>query len=178
MLLGRLCLRFRADKDHDGYLTADELKHQIRENTKQHLQEGRKTSDQLFQQVDGNGDGLINWIEYKTYFLVKNDLVDKDHAAKHANEHSDNMDNDCGLKCFCLLNPSFIPARLKLTDEQGAFKRADADGNGLDEAEWLGFQHPENSKTMLNDMTNEILRSFGMTSTSSTWLTMNRFDFR
>ncbi|KAI6185036.1 45 kDa calcium-binding protein [Aphelenchoides bicaudatus] len=135
----------RADKDQDNRLSADELKHQIQENTKEHLADGRRQAEQLFQQVDENGDGIVSWDEYKAHFLVKNKIVDKEHAKEHVKEHGDSMDKN---------------SRLKLEDEHAAFKRSDADNDGLDDAEWLGFQHPENSKMQLTEMTDEILRSF------------------
>lgn len=52
-----------------------------------------------------------------------------------------------------------------LEEEQQVFKRADADTDNseysLDEYEWLGFRHPELSKTMLKGMAEEILNAFG-----------------
>jgi len=135
----------RADTDKDGRLNATELKAQILQNTQHHLKEGRESSERRFQEVDENGDGVISWDEYKAHYLVEKNVVDKEHAKKHAADHTDNLDSG---------------TRYLLDEEKSAFTKADAEGNGLDEIEWLGFQHPEHSRTMLNQMTMEILSSF------------------
>lgn len=88
---------FRADRNHDQRISPEELKQQIHENTKKHLEEGRQDSESLFQKVDENGDGLIKWNEYKAHFMVKNNMIDESHAIEHANQHSENLDSNCGV---------------------------------------------------------------------------------
>ena len=45
-------------------------------------------------------------------------------------------------------------------EEKLTFEGADADGDGLDNIEWLGFQHPEHSKVMLKEMAEDIMRAY------------------
>uniref|UniRef100_A0A914C9Q2 EF-hand domain-containing protein n=1 Tax=Acrobeloides nanus TaxID=290746 RepID=A0A914C9Q2_9BILA len=135
----------KADTDTDNRLSKDELKAQILSNTIAHLEEGKKEAMDRFQNVDENGDGRITWDEYRTHFLIEKNIVDKEHAKEHGNDHADNLDTN---------------SRLMLDDEKAAFEQADADQNGLDEIEWLGFQHPEHSSVMLREMAEEIMKAF------------------
>ncbi|KAI6242927.1 45 kDa calcium-binding protein [Aphelenchoides fujianensis] len=82
----------RADVDHDGRLSKDELKAQILSNIRRHLDKARNSSDQLFQQADTDGNGRISWNEYKAHVLVNKKLVDSEHAKEHAEEHAENLD--------------------------------------------------------------------------------------
>ncbi|KAE9553008.1 hypothetical protein FO519_003769 [Halicephalobus sp. NKZ332] len=132
----------KADKDSNGLLTKEELKNQIIENTNKHMEEGKKEADAAFQEVDSDGDGKVTWEEYQKKFLVEKNLVDKDHINEHE-EHSFDAD-----------------ARRLIDEEKLTFEGADADGDGLDNIEWLGFQHPEHSKVMLKEMAEDIMRAY------------------
>ncbi|KAH7706179.1 calcium-binding protein-like protein [Aphelenchoides avenae] len=134
----------KADTNKDGKLSADELKAQILANTQHHLEQAKTESENRFQEVDENGDGKISWDEYKSHFMVEKNFVDKEHAKEHA-QHDENLDAN---------------SRVLLDEEKNAFAQADADGDGLDEVEWLGFQHPEHSKLMLKEMAEEIIKAF------------------
>uniref|UniRef100_A0A915D573 EF-hand domain-containing protein n=1 Tax=Ditylenchus dipsaci TaxID=166011 RepID=A0A915D573_9BILA len=136
----------RADVNKDGKLSEEELKNQILVNTNHHLDEAKKESSEVFQTVDGNGDGKITWEEYKSHFIVEKGLMDKEHVKDHTKQqHPDAFDTN---------------ARFLLQEEKDAFEQADADGDGLDEVEWLSFRHPEHSKVMLKEMAEEILKAF------------------
>lgn len=47
-----------------------------------------------------------------------------------------------------------------IEEEQTLFNGADADGDGLDQIEWIGFQHPEHSKVMLKEMAEDIMKAY------------------
>jgi Ca2+-binding EF-hand superfamily protein len=49
--------RFRADINHDGYLSKDELLNHVMTNIEQHLKEGKQHNSQLFLLIDVNQDG-------------------------------------------------------------------------------------------------------------------------
>ncbi|KAI6178896.1 45 kDa calcium-binding protein [Aphelenchoides besseyi] len=134
-----------ADEDSDGKLSKDELKSQLLSNVRRHLEKARNNSEAIFQQVDTNGDGLVSWNEYKAHFMVAKKIVDADHAKKHAEDHSENMDAN---------------SRFMIDEEKAAFQKADSDENGLDDIEFLGLQHPEHSRVMLNDMTDDLFKNF------------------
>ncbi|KAI6196704.1 hypothetical protein M3Y94_01140500 [Aphelenchoides besseyi] len=135
----------RADADSDGKLSKEELKSQLLSNVRRHLEKARNNSEAIFQQVDTDGDGLISWNEYKAHFMVAKKIVDAEHAKEHAEDHSENMDAN---------------SRFMIDEEKAAFQKADSDGNGLDEIEFLGLQHPEHSRVMLNDMTDDLFKNF------------------
>ncbi|KAI1727498.1 EF-hand domain pair domain-containing protein [Ditylenchus destructor] len=136
----------KADTNVDGKLNEEELKQQIIANTNHHLDEAKEESNNIFQTIDENGDGKITWNEYKTHFIVEKGLVDQEHAKDHADKkHPDAFDRE---------------SRLMIQEEETAFQAADADGDGLDDVEWLSFRHPEHSKVMLREMTEEIMKAF------------------
>uniref|UniRef100_A0AC34GWS7 EF-hand domain-containing protein n=1 Tax=Panagrolaimus sp. ES5 TaxID=591445 RepID=A0AC34GWS7_9BILA len=71
--------------------------------------------------------------------------VDSDGDGMHAAEHNEHaFDGD---------------TRRMIDEEKQSFSEADADDNGLDQIEWLGFQHPEFSKVMLKEMAEDIMRT-------------------
>jgi Ca2+-binding EF-hand superfamily protein len=131
----------KADKDFNQKITREELKAQIIENTNKHLKDGKKEAGKSFQEVDADGDGLVTWNEYLKKFVIEKGLVDKKHANEH-NEHT--FDGD---------------TRRMVDEEKQSFAEADSNDDGLDTIEWLGFQHPEFSKTMLKDMAEDIMRT-------------------
>jgi Ca2+-binding EF-hand superfamily protein len=134
----------KADLNNDQRLSKDELKAQILANTNHHLEESKKESDDVFQTVDENGDGRITWDEYKSHFLVEKKLVEKEKIKEHA-KNTDDLDTN---------------SRILLDEEKNAFGQSDADNDGLNELEWLGFRHPEHSSVMLKEMAQEILKAF------------------
>ena len=73
----------KADKNLDGKLSKTELKDQIIENTRHHLEEGRNEAERNFAEVDRNGDNIITWDEYFKKFIVEKGLVESDDADKH-----------------------------------------------------------------------------------------------
>lgn len=85
---------FSADTDLDGKLSRAELTAKMKENIEEHLNEAKKSSSDLFQKIDSNGDGKVDWDEYKIHFMVEKNLVDADHAKEHS-KHDQNLDSDC-----------------------------------------------------------------------------------
>uniref|UniRef100_A0AC34QDU7 EF-hand domain-containing protein n=1 Tax=Panagrolaimus sp. JU765 TaxID=591449 RepID=A0AC34QDU7_9BILA len=133
---------YKADVDSNGLLTKEELKNQIMENTRKHMDDGKKEAEEAFQEVDTDGDGKVTWEEYLKKFLLEKKLVD----AEHINEHEEHAFD--------------VETRRMIDEEKLTFEGADADGDGLDTIEWLGFQHPEHSEVMLKGMAEEIMKAF------------------
>jgi Ca2+-binding EF-hand superfamily protein len=131
----------KADKDSNQKVSKEELKAQIIENTNKHLEDGKKEAEANFQEVDADGNGIVTWDEYLKKFIIEKGLVDKEHAQEH-DEHT--FDGD---------------TRRMIDEEKQIFSEADANDDGLDQIEWLGFQHPEHSKPMLKDMAEDIMRT-------------------
>ncbi|CAD5216393.1 unnamed protein product [Bursaphelenchus xylophilus] len=137
-------LMFRqSDTNKDGKLSQDELFRKVKKNIRSHLDEGKKESNKLFQLIDKNANGLVDWDEYKNHFMVKKNMASQEHVEDHQ-DHDNHLDSD---------------SRFALDQEKYSFKQADADGDGLDEMEWLSYQHPENSKLQLNELAQSILKS-------------------
>lgn len=111
-------------------------------NIQRHLNEAKDQAAKLFAHVDTNGDGIVNIKEYEAYFLVSHDLIDSEHATIHAEKHATNVDqNSEQLEVGAYMATiTFNAARMQLEEEKAKFKSADADDNGLDDIEWLGFQ--------------------------------------
>ncbi|CAD5212149.1 unnamed protein product [Bursaphelenchus okinawaensis] len=146
-----------ADTDKDGRLSHDELFKKVKKNIRYHLDEGKREANKLFQQVDKNADGIIQWDEYKDHFMVKQNIASKDHVEDHK-DHDNHLDSD---------------SRFVLDQEKYSFNQADANQDGLDEIEWLSYQHPENSKLQLNELAQNILNS--LDSDKNGYLTIEEF---
>uniref|UniRef100_A0A7E4VEP4 45 kDa calcium-binding protein n=1 Tax=Panagrellus redivivus TaxID=6233 RepID=A0A7E4VEP4_PANRE len=132
-----------ADTDKDEKLTRAELKAQIVQNLAKHMDDGEREAEATFDEIDANGDGLVTWEEYVRHLLVQKHFA-KDLAAADAmtEEHYS------------------TDVRRLIDEEKATFAEADIDDNGLNKLEWLGFQHPEHSKTMLREMAEDILSSY------------------
>jgi len=60
---------FRADGNHDGRLSQEELTNHVYKNIQMHLNEAKDKNTQLFLLIDTNQNGKITWQEYAALFI-------------------------------------------------------------------------------------------------------------
>uniref|UniRef100_A0A8R1IQD5 45 kDa calcium-binding protein n=1 Tax=Caenorhabditis japonica TaxID=281687 RepID=A0A8R1IQD5_CAEJA len=125
----------KADTNMDDILTPQELKIQIQQNMKEHLEKSRKDSNAFFKLVDRDNDRSIVWEEFEPHF-------EKMHAADEK------------------IPPTEDAQRVE--DERMMFNRSDITRDGrLDEHEWHVFLHPEYSAQGLVDIVNDLIILYG-----------------
>lgn len=129
----------KTDSNSDGFLTAEELKQQIRKNMEQHLEKSKNDSEAFFDIIDANKDGWIVWEEFEPHFSR---MHDKYH---HDDELMDVHTED--------------PSRVE--DEKRMFNRSDITRDGrLDKMEWHVFLHPEYSSQGLVEIVNDLIDTY------------------
>ncbi|CAO4364723.1 unnamed protein product [Caenorhabditis nigoni] len=124
------------DKNEDGYLTAEELKSQIRKNMEEHLERSKNDSEKFFEFIDLNKDGWVTWEEFEPHF-----------DNMHRSDHDENE---------LLQDHTEDPHRVE--DEKRMFNRSDITRDGrLDKMEWHIFLHPEYSSQGLVEIVNDLI---------------------
>ncbi|CCD68180.1 45 kDa calcium-binding protein [Caenorhabditis elegans] len=126
----------KTDVNDDGFLTAGELKQQIRKNMEEHLEKSKNDSEIFFDIVDTNKDGSIVWEEFEPHF-----------SKMHEKDHSDSELMDVHTE-----DPH------RVDDEKRMFNRSDITRDGrLDRMEWHIFLHPEYSAQGLVEIVNDLM---------------------
>lgn len=124
------------DKNGDGFLTAEELKNQIRKNMEEHLEKSKNDSEAFFEIIDLNKDGWIIWEEFEPHF-----------SQMHSKDHNENELMDVHTE-----DPQ------RVDDEKRMFNRSDITRDGrLDKMEWHVFLHPEYSAQGLVEIVNDLI---------------------
>ncbi|CAL2032466.1 unnamed protein product [Caenorhabditis brenneri] len=129
----------KTDSNSDGFLTAEELKQQIRKNMEQHLEKSKNDSEAFFDIIDTDKDGSIVWEEFEPHF-----------SQMHAKDHHENELMDAHTE-----DPS------RVEDEKRMFNRSDITRDGrLDKMEWHVFLHPEYSSQGLVEIVNDLIDAY------------------
>ena len=63
------------DSNHDGHINPSELSEWVLQKTKEHFDEAQRNNEQRFIASDINGDGQVNWIEWKAGFLYQHGVL-------------------------------------------------------------------------------------------------------
>ncbi|KAL4221289.1 45 kDa calcium-binding protein [Mactra antiquata] len=136
----------KIDKDSDSKLCFGEVEGWILEKTQEHFDEALQENDHIFEHMDPDGDGLVDWKEYYLHFLLAKGYK-PEKASKHVVDYDD-IDLDYEER------EQLIRYKFKWTD-------ADTDpmDNKLSKTEFLAFRHPEQSEQALNNMVKTIMES-------------------
>ena len=75
------------DKDHNGYLTPDEIREVLGLGGQENDEVSKKTVEEIIKEVDLNGDGIISYEEFRMMMISNRGLFGSEGKI---NEESDN----------------------------------------------------------------------------------------
>ncbi|CAM9754741.1 unnamed protein product [Lampetra fluviatilis] len=134
----------KVDKDRDKRISAVELQEWIVEKTREHLQQALDENKPHFRTLDPDGDGLVTWDEYRLRYLVSKGFDEKDIAERIRDKQELKIDEETEE----LMDN--LKERWNQADDAPQDQK-------LNEKEFLSFQHPEHSRSMLSYMVQEII---------------------
>lgn len=135
----------RVDGDGDGLIKERELEDWIVVKIQEHYDEAAEESTKLFESLDPDKDGYVEWKEYLRKFLI-----DKGFPENLATQQANDYDS------------LHLPEDVKDKMIRYRFRWSEADeepqDNRLDPSEFLSFMHPEHSKKTLETWVKDIMR--------------------
>ncbi|KAH8369294.1 hypothetical protein KR009_007239 [Drosophila setifemur] len=136
----------RADRNHDGILSIQELGQYINRRIVEHIDEAILNNVREFQRVDiGPADGLITWDEYHRFFLRDHGMTEAD-----IDEHDEIRHTSLNRR-----------AREDMMRDKARWSEAArTDLFTLTIDEYLSFRHPESSVSNLLELVDDLLRQF------------------
>ncbi|KAH8325004.1 hypothetical protein KR074_008849 [Drosophila pseudoananassae] len=136
----------RADRNHDGILSIQELGQYINRRIVEHIDEAIINNAREFRRVDiGPADGLITWDEYHRFFLRDHGMTEAD-----IDEHDE-------------IKHTTLKRRARedmMRDKARWSEAARTDLFTLTIDEYLSFRHPESSVSNLLELVDDLLRQF------------------
>ncbi|XP_034663058.1 45 kDa calcium-binding protein [Drosophila subobscura] len=136
----------RADRNHDGRLSIQELGQYINRRIVEHIDEAIMNNAREFRRVDtGPADGLITWDEYHRFFLREHGMTEAD-----IDEHDE-------------IRHTALNRRARedmMRDKARWSEAARTDLFTLTIDEYLSFRHPESSVSNLLELVDDLLRQF------------------
>ncbi|XP_022216024.2 45 kDa calcium-binding protein [Drosophila obscura] len=136
----------RADRNHDGRLSIQELGQYINRRIVEHIDEAIMNNVREFRRVDtGPADGLITWDEYHRFFLREHGMTEAD-----IDEHDE-------------IRHTALNRRARedmMRDKARWSEAARTDLFTLTIDEYLSFRHPESSVSNLLELVDDLLRQF------------------
>ncbi|PIC44941.1 hypothetical protein B9Z55_005137 [Caenorhabditis nigoni] len=152
------------DKNEDGYLTAEELKSQIRKNMEEHLERSKNDSEKFFEIIDLNKDGWVTWEEFEPHFdnMHRSDHDENELLQDHTEGLNSRIFKKKIKKCRVRKHPDAQKHNFsdphRVEDEKRMFNRSDITKDGrLDKMEWHIFLHPEYSSQGLVEIVNDLI---------------------
>ncbi|XP_064547469.1 45 kDa calcium-binding protein [Drosophila montana] len=136
----------RADRNHDGRLSIQELGQYINKRIVEHIDIAIMNNAREFRRVDiAPADGLITWDEYHRFFLREHGMTDAD-----IDEHDEIRHTSLNRK-----------AREDMMRDKARWtEAARTDLFTLTIDEYLSFRHPESSVSNLLELVDDLLRQF------------------
>ncbi|XP_030242846.1 45 kDa calcium-binding protein isoform X2 [Drosophila navojoa] len=136
----------RADRNHDGRLSIQELGQYINKRIVEHIDIAIMNNAREFRRVDiAPADGLITWEEYHRFFLREHGMTEAD-----INEHDEIRHTTLNRK-----------AREDMMRDKARWSEAArTDLFTLTIDEYLSFRHPESSVSNLLELVDDLLRQF------------------
>ncbi|XP_030565796.1 45 kDa calcium-binding protein [Drosophila novamexicana] len=136
----------RADRNHDGHLSIQELGQYINKRIVEHIDIAIMNNAREFRRVDiAPADGLITWDEYHRFFLREHGMTDAD-----IDEHDEIRHTSLNRK-----------AREDMMRDKARWtEAARTDLFTLTIDEYLSFRHPESSVSNLLELVDDLLRQF------------------
>ncbi|KAH8280066.1 hypothetical protein KR018_004521 [Drosophila ironensis] len=136
----------RADRNHDGILSIQELGQYINRRIVEHIDEAILNNAREFRRVDiGPADGLITWDEYHRFFLRDHGMTEAD-----IDEHDEIRHTSLNRR-----------AREDMMRDKARWSEAArTDLFTLTIDEYLSFRHPESSVSNLLELVDDLLRQF------------------
>ncbi|KAL7729667.1 hypothetical protein ACLKA6_007939 [Drosophila palustris] len=136
----------RADRNHDGRLTIQELGQYINRRIVDHIDIAIMNNAREFRRVDiAPADGLITWDEYHRFFLREHGMTEAD-----IDEHDEIRHTSLNRK-----------AREDMMRDKARWSEAArTDLFTLTIDEYLSFRHPESSVSNLLELVDDLLRQF------------------
>jgi len=139
----------RVDADSDGLLGERELEDWIKVKIQEHYDEATEENERIFESLDPDKDGFVEWKEYLRKFLIDKGFPD-DLATQQANDY----------------DAIHMPEDVKDKMIRFRFRWSEADDepqdNRLTSKEFLSFMHPEHSKKTLETWVKDIMRGLDM----------------
>ncbi|XP_030374568.1 45 kDa calcium-binding protein [Scaptodrosophila lebanonensis] len=136
----------RADRNHDGRLSIQELGQYINRRIVEHIDDAIMNNAREFRRVDiAPADGLITWDEYHRFFLREHGMTEAD-----IDEHDEIRHTALNRK-----------AREDMMRDKARWSEAArTDLFTLTIDEYLSFRHPESSVSNLLELVDDLLRQF------------------
>ncbi|EDW13789.1 45 kDa calcium-binding protein [Drosophila mojavensis] len=136
----------RADRNHDGRLSIQELGQYINKRIVEHIDIAIMNNAREFRRVDiAPADGLITWEEYHRFFLREHGMTEAD-----IDEHDEIRHTTLNRK-----------AREDMMRDKARWSEAArTDLFTLTIDEYLSFRHPESSVSNLLELVDDLLRQF------------------
>lgn len=135
----------RVDGDSDGLIKEAELEDWIVVKIQEHYDEAKEENERIFESLDPDKDGSVDWKEYLRKFLV-----DKGFPTDLADRHTNDYDS------------LHLPEDVKDKIIRFRFRWSEADeepqDNRLTAEEFLSFMHPEHSRKTLDTWVKDIMR--------------------
>jgi len=135
----------RVDADADGLIKHRELEDWIVVKIQEHYDEATEENERIFESLDPDKDGFVEWKQYLRKFLIDKGFPD-DLASKQANDYES----------------LHLPEDVKDKMIRFRFRWSEADDdpqdNRLTREEFLSFMHPEHSKKTLETWVKDIMR--------------------